>query len=78
MNGIHVREKENIEKALRRFKKVCEDAGVISEVKKFQSYEKPSEEKRRKLKAAKRSEHVRRLKELKNGTMPYKRKKNKK
>ncbi|MBD3346102.1 MAG: 30S ribosomal protein S21 [Chitinivibrionales bacterium] len=54
MNGIHIRDNEAIEKALRRFTKTCERAGILSDVKKYRHYEKPSEEKKRKLNAAKR------------------------
>ena len=54
MPGVIVREEEPFEKALRRFKKACEKAGIISEMKKHQHYEKPSERKKRKINAAKR------------------------
>ena len=54
MNGIDVRDGETIEKAIRRFSKACERAGVLSDIKKFRHYEKPSEERKRKLNASKR------------------------
>ena len=54
MPGVRVREEETFERALKRFKKACEKAGIISEMKKHQHYEKPSERKKRKLNAAKR------------------------
>lgn len=54
MNGIRVREDEPFERALKRFSKTCERAGILSDVKKYRHYEKPSEEKKRKLNAAKR------------------------
>lgn len=54
MNGVFVREDEPFEKALRRFSKTCERAGILSDVKKYRHFEKPSEEKKRKLNAAKR------------------------
>ncbi len=54
MNGIYVREDEPFEKALRRFSKSCERAGILSDVKKYRHYEKPSEERKRKLNAARR------------------------
>lgn len=43
---------ENIERMLRRFKRVTESAGVLADIKKRQSYEKPSEKKRRMYKDA--------------------------
>ncbi|MBN1981140.1 MAG: 30S ribosomal protein S21 [Chitinivibrionales bacterium] len=54
MNGVTVREGEAFEKALKRFSKICERAGILSDVKKYRHYEKPSEERKRKLNAAKR------------------------
>jgi len=52
MNGVTARQNENVEKLLRRFKRVADNANVVTEMKKFRSYEKPSEEKRRLKKAA--------------------------
>ncbi len=54
MNGIYVREDEPFEKAIRRFTKTCERAGILSDVKKYRHFEKPSEERKRRLNAAKR------------------------
>ena len=49
MNGVLASKggTENVERLLRRFKKVSEAAGTIAEVKKRRSFEKPSETKRR-------------------------------
>jgi len=54
MNGIVIRDEEAFEKALRRFSKTCERAGILSDLKKYRHYEKPSEEKKRRLNASKR------------------------
>lgn len=54
MNGIVVRDSENFERALRRFSKTCERTGVLSDVKKYRHFEKPSAERKRKVNAAKR------------------------
>jgi small subunit ribosomal protein S21 len=54
MNGIRVREDEAFERAIKRFSKTCERAGILSDVKKHRHFEKPSEERKRKLNAAKR------------------------
>ncbi len=54
MPGVIVREQEPFEKALKRFKKACEKAGIISDMKKHQHFEKPSERRKRKINAAKR------------------------
>jgi small subunit ribosomal protein S21 len=54
MNGIFIREDEPFEKALRRFSKNCERAGILSDIKKFRHYEKPSEERKRRINSSKR------------------------
>ncbi len=56
MVGIIVSENENIDKALKRFKKKYERSGVLKEYKKRNFYTKPSVEKRmEKIKAKRRS-----------------------
>jgi small subunit ribosomal protein S21 len=54
MIHIKIRDNEPFEKALRRFTKSCEKSGLMSEIKKHQHFEKPSEQKKRKVNAAKR------------------------
>ena len=54
MAGIRVKEGESFEAALRRFKKKCEKAGILSDLRKHRHYEKPSERRKRKLNAARR------------------------
>ena len=54
MTGVFVRDDESFEKALRRFNKFCEKAGILSDYKKHQHFEKPSETKKRKRAAARR------------------------
>jgi small subunit ribosomal protein S21 len=55
MPSIRVRQNESIDKALRRFKKECEKAGIVQEVKRASRFIKPSEKRRKKaLKAEKR------------------------
>ena len=58
---------ENVERMLRRFKRVTESAGILAEVKKKRSYEKPSEKRRRAQKDA--------IRKLQMESMPLKRKK---
>ena len=56
MPVIHVREEESFENALRRFKRKCEKAGILTELKKRQHYEKPSVKRKRKaIQARKKS-----------------------
>ena len=54
MTGVRVRDDESFERALKRFKKTCEKAGILSDIKKHQHFEKPSERKKRKLNQARR------------------------
>ncbi len=54
MSEIKVGENESLENALRRFKKKCARAGVLSEVRKREHYEKPSVKKKRNLKLQER------------------------
>jgi small subunit ribosomal protein S21 len=54
MPGIKVRENEPFENAVKRFKKQVEKAGVLSEVRKREFYEKPSVKKKRKAIAARK------------------------
>ena len=49
MSEIKVQKVESLDSALRRFKRSCQKAGVLSEVRKREHYEKPSV--RRKLKS---------------------------
>ena len=44
---VRLEENEPIENALKRFKKVVQNSGLISEMKKREFYEKPSERRRR-------------------------------
>ncbi len=54
MPGIRIRENESFENALKRFKKQCEKAGILSEVRKREHYEKPSIKKKKKAIAARK------------------------
>jgi len=50
--GLKVRDTEHYEGALRRFKKQCEKAGILSEIRRREFYEKPSIRRKRKSVAA--------------------------
>ena len=52
MPVIKVRENEPFDVALRHFKRSCEKAGILSEVRRRESYEKPTWERKRKKAAA--------------------------
>jgi len=52
---VKVGKDEPIEKALRRFKRMCEKMGIKKEVKARRYYEKPSETRRKELRKAERN-----------------------
>ena len=54
MAGVRVREGESMQSALKRFKRQCEKAGILSEVRKREFYEKPSVRRKRKAAAARK------------------------
>jgi small subunit ribosomal protein S21 len=54
MPEVIIHADENFERALKRFKKKCEKAGILSDLRKHRHYEKPSERKKRKTNAARR------------------------
>ncbi len=66
--GVIVKEHENINQSLRRFKKKVEEAGVLDTLRKKEFYEKPTTERKRKKSAAK----ARWRKQLRSQTLPPK------
>ena len=54
MAEIRVKENESLDSALRRFKRSCAKAGVLSEVRKREHYEKPSVKRKKKSEAARK------------------------
>ena len=52
MAEIRVKDNESLDSALRRFKRSCAKAGVLSEVRKREHYEKPSVKRKKKSEAA--------------------------
>lgn len=52
LSEVIIHEDENFERALKRFKKKCEKAGILSDLRKHRHYEKPSERRKRKMNAA--------------------------
>jgi small subunit ribosomal protein S21 len=60
MPSVRVRENEYFDAALRRFKRACEKAGVLTELRRREFYEKPTQERKRK-KAAAVKRHMKRI-----------------
>ena len=52
MPNVRVKENEPFDVALRRFKRSCEKAGILAEVRKREFYEKPTAIRKRKAAAA--------------------------
>ena len=48
MPSVRVKENEYFDAALRRFKRACEKAGVLTELRRREFYEKPTQERKRK------------------------------
>ncbi len=59
MSEIRVGENESLENALKRFKRKCQRAGVLAEVRKREHYEKPSVRRKKKAQAARRKSNKR-------------------
>ena len=55
MTKVVVEPAESFESALKRFKKPCEKAGLLSEIKKRQHYDRPSARRKRKALAARKN-----------------------
>jgi small subunit ribosomal protein S21 len=54
MPGIKVKENEPFDLVLKKFKKQCEKAGILSEVRKREHFEKPSIKRKKKTIAARK------------------------
>ena len=60
MPSVRVKENEYFDAALRRFKRACEKAGILTELRRREYYEKPTQERKRK-KAAAVKRHLKRI-----------------
>ena len=64
MPFVHVKENEPFEVALRRFKRSCEKAGILSELRRREFYEKPTSVRKRKAAAAVKRQLKKTLREV--------------
>ncbi|GIX22426.1 MAG: 30S ribosomal protein S21 [Gammaproteobacteria bacterium] len=71
MPSVRVRENEPFEAAIRRFKRTCEKAGILTETRRREYYEKPTAARKRKLAAAIKRHQKRLLKEMQRRTRLY-------
>ena len=59
MPSIKIKETESFDVGLRKFRRACERAGVVNEIRKREFYEKPTEERKRKAAAAQKRNYKR-------------------
>ena len=71
MPSVRIKENEPFDVALRRFKRGCEKAGVLSEVRRREFYEKPTAMRKRKHAAAVKRNLKRLSKEITRRTRMY-------
>ena len=57
MAEVKLKENESLDNALRRFKKQCARAGILTEVKRREHYEKPSVKRKKKSEAARKRKY---------------------
>ncbi len=63
MPSVRVRDNEPFDVALRRFKRSCEKAGILAEVRRRQTYEKPTSIRKRNLAAASKRQYKKTIRE---------------
>ena len=71
MPSVKVKDNEPFDFALRRFKRSCEKAGVLTETRRRQNYEKPTSVRKRKAAAAVKRNYKRLSKEVGNRKRLY-------
>ena len=54
MSEIKLKENESLDNALKRFKRQCAKSGVMSELRKWEHYDKPSVRRKKKSEAARK------------------------
>lgn len=67
MPGIKLRDNEPFESAIRRFKRIVEKSGILSEMRRREFHETPSEKKKRALAAAVKRFRKKQLRDSKGG-----------
>src|SRR5688572_10801508 len=68
MPGIKLRDNEPFESAIRRFKRIVEKSGILSEMRRREFHETPSEKKKRALAAAVKRFRKKQLRDSKGST----------
>lgn len=71
MPSIRVKDNEPFDVAIRRFRRACEKAGVLTEVRRREFYEKPTEIRKRKAAAAVKRSAKRAFRGITRRTRPH-------
>jgi small subunit ribosomal protein S21 len=69
--AVLIRDNEHFDAALRRFKRACEKAGILTELRRREYYEKPTQERKRKKAAAVKRQIKRTSREVNRRTRLY-------
>jgi small subunit ribosomal protein S21 len=64
MPSVRLRENEPFEVAMRRFKRTCEKAGTLAEIRSREFYEKPTAVRKRKAAAAVKRQHKKVMRDI--------------
>jgi small subunit ribosomal protein S21 len=57
MSQVTIKDNETLDAALRRFKRGCQQAGILGEIRKREHYDKPSVKRKKKSEAARKRKH---------------------
>lgn len=57
MSEVRIKENETLDSALKRFKRQCAKAGILSEIRKREHYVKPSVKRKKKSEAARKRKY---------------------
>ena len=71
MPSVRLKENEPFDVALRRFKRSCEKAGLLAEVRRREFYEKPTAERKRRKAAAVKRHHKKLQRETRRWERTY-------
>ncbi|MDR1065675.1 MAG: 30S ribosomal protein S21 [Oscillospiraceae bacterium] len=59
MSEVHIKDNESLDSALKRFKRNCVKAGIVSDLRKKEYYQSPSVKRRKKSEAARKNKSKR-------------------
>jgi len=59
VSEVHIKDNESLDSAIKRFKRNCAKAGVLSDLRKKEYYQSPSVKRRKKAEAARKKKNKR-------------------